>query len=69
MGHDARPAASPEAWWPSPGPLESNGGPGHWRANFSGANRWGANLGESQVLKANSGLFVLAVSFVVSGLP
>jgi hypothetical protein len=41
----------------------------HWRANFSGANRWGANLGESQVLKANSGLFVLAVSFVVSGLP
>ena len=29
----------------------------------------GANLGESQVLKANSGLFVLAVSFVVSGLP
>jgi hypothetical protein len=29
----------------------------------------GANLGEAQVLKANPGLFVFAVSFVVSGFP
>ena len=30
MGHDARPATSPEAWWPSPGPLEFNGGSGRF---------------------------------------
>jgi uncharacterized protein YjbI with pentapeptide repeats len=41
----------------------------HWRANFSGANRCGANLDEAQVLEANRGLFVLPVSFVFSGLP
>jgi hypothetical protein len=46
------------------------GGSGpHWQANFSGANRCGADLGEAQVLEANRGLFVLAVPFVVSGLP
>jgi len=33
MGHNARPATSPEAWWPSPGPLESNGGSGRLKCS------------------------------------